>query len=54
MTQELITNILGVRREEVTKVAGNLQQSGLIHYQRGHITVLVDPDWKRVFVNVIR
>lgn len=40
MTQELIANMLGVRREGVTEAAGNLDKAGLIHYQRGHITVL--------------
>jgi len=40
MTQELIANMLGVRREGVTEAAGKLQQAGLIHYSRGHISVL--------------
>jgi len=40
MTQELIANMLGVRREGVTEAAGHLQRAGMIQYQRGHITVL--------------
>jgi CRP-like cAMP-binding protein len=40
MTQELIANMLGVRREGVTEGALKLQRAGLIKYARGHITVL--------------
>jgi CRP-like cAMP-binding protein len=40
MTQELIANLLGVRREGVTVAAGNLQRAELISYARGHIKVL--------------
>jgi CRP-like cAMP-binding protein len=40
MTQELIANMLGVRREGVTEAAGKLQAEGMIHYSRGRITVL--------------
>jgi CRP-like cAMP-binding protein len=40
MTQELIANMLGVRRESVTEAAFKLQQAGLISYTRGHISVL--------------
>jgi len=40
MTQEFISNMLGGRRESVTVSAGRLQDAGLIHYARGHITIL--------------
>jgi CRP-like cAMP-binding protein len=43
MTQELIANMLGVRREGVTEAAGKLQHAGLIEYHRGHITVVDRP-----------
>jgi CRP-like cAMP-binding protein len=47
MTQELIANMLGVRREGVTEAAGNLQRAGLIRYARGHIEVLDRPRLER-------
>jgi CRP-like cAMP-binding protein len=40
MTQELIANMLGVRREGITEAAGKLQRADIVHYHRGHITVL--------------
>jgi len=43
MTQELIANMLGVRREGVTEAAGKLQHAGVISYTRGHIKVLDRP-----------
>ena len=43
MTQELIANMLGVRREGVTEAAGKLQDAGLIQYKRGKITVIDRP-----------
>jgi CRP-like cAMP-binding protein len=47
MTQELIANMLGVRREGVTEGALKLQQAGLIRYARGHITVIDRPGLER-------
>ena len=47
MTQELIANMLGVRREGVTEAAGELHRAGLIDYQRGHINVLDRPGLER-------
>jgi CRP-like cAMP-binding protein len=43
MTQELVANLLGVRRESITQAAGRLQQLGCIRYRRGHIAVLDAP-----------
>jgi CRP-like cAMP-binding protein len=48
MTQELIANMLGVRREGVTDAAGKLQTLGVIRYQRGRITVLDRPKLERL------
>jgi CRP-like cAMP-binding protein len=47
MTQELVANALGVRREGITEAAGNLQRAGVIRYRRGHITVLERPGLER-------
>ena len=47
MTQELIANMLGVRREGVTEAAGKLQKSGLISYTRGRIQVIDRPGLER-------
>ncbi len=47
MTQELIANMLGVRREGVTEAAGGLQRAGIISYTRGHIKVLNRPRLER-------
>jgi CRP-like cAMP-binding protein len=48
MTQELIANMLGVRREGVTDAAGKLQKLGVIRYSRGKITVLDRPHLERL------
>ena len=47
MTQELIANMLGVRREGVTEAAGNLQRAGLIRYKRGRIDVVDRPQLEK-------
>ena len=48
MTQELISNMLGVRREGVTEAAGKLQKLGVIEYSRGRITVLDRPKLEKL------
>lgn len=48
MTQELIANMLGVRREGVTAAAGKLDEEGVIQYKRGHIRVLDRPKLERL------
>jgi CRP-like cAMP-binding protein len=48
MTQELIANMLGVRREGVTEAAGKLQKAGVISYRRGHIRVLDRPNLEKM------
>ena len=40
MTQELVANMLGVRREGITQAAGKLQEAGIVSHRRGHIAVL--------------
>jgi CRP-like cAMP-binding protein len=40
MTQEMVANMLGVRRESITEAAGGLQNAGCISYRRGHISIL--------------
>ena len=47
MTQELIANMLGVRREGVTEAAMQLQAAGIIRYTRGKISVLDRPSLER-------
>ena len=48
MTQELISNMLGVRREGVTEAAGKLHKLGVIRYVRGQITVLDRPKLEKL------
>jgi hypothetical protein len=40
MTQEMVAGMLGVRRESIAMAAGVLQQAGVVHGRRGHLTVL--------------
>jgi CRP-like cAMP-binding protein len=47
MTQELLSNLLGVRRASISDAAGRLQKDGLIRYERGHISVLDRPEVER-------
>jgi CRP-like cAMP-binding protein len=47
MTQDLLSNILGVRRASISDTAGRLQKDGLIRYERGHISVLDRPAIER-------
>ena len=49
MTQELIANMLGVRREGVTEAAGKLQKLGVIQYRRGQITVWNRPKLAKLY-----
>ena len=46
LTHELLSRILGVRREGITDAAGKLQKAGVIRYRRGHITVLDEVELK--------
>jgi CRP-like cAMP-binding protein len=48
MTQELLSTMLGVRREGVTEAAGKLQKAGVISYRRGHISVLDRPKLQKL------
>lgn len=48
LTQVLIANMLGVRREGVAEAAGNLHKLGVIEYKRGHIRVLNRPELQRL------
>ena len=54
MTQELIANMLGVRREGVTLAAGRLQEQGLISYVRGRIRILDQPGLEAVVCECYR
>jgi CRP-like cAMP-binding protein len=54
MTQELIADMLGVRREGVTVAAGRLQDAGAISYVRGHITILDRQELERTVCECYR
>jgi len=54
MTQELIADMLGVRREGVTEAAGKLDKLGVIRYARGHITVLDRPKLEQLCCECMR
>ena len=47
MTQEFVASMLGCRRQSITEAAGHLQDAGLIHYARGHISILDRPGLER-------
>lgn len=48
MTQELVANMLGVRREGITDAGGKLQKLGVIEYRRGYVTVLDRPKLEKL------
>jgi hypothetical protein len=59
MTQEILSKMLGVRREAVNKSATNLQQNGLISYSRGNVSILnrallTGKDWKKPSASVTK
>ena len=54
MTQELIANMLGVRREGVTEAAGKLQKLGVIDYSRGRSRCWTDHNWNSCVASVTR
>lgn len=53
LTQDFMSNMLGVRREGVNKVAGELQREKLISYNRGHMAILNRAGLKRILVRVL-
>jgi hypothetical protein len=48
MTQELVANMLGVHREDISDAGGKLQKIGVIEYRRGHVTVLDRPKLEKL------